>query len=307
MRRVRSPLSRVRVSVPASSANLGPGYDCLGVALPLRLVVTVERSQQPLVVEISGDGHDSLPCDERNLIVSTLLDTLQCASHGLTVTVHNEVPLSSGAGSSSAAIVAAIAAGLALRDGVAPTRAEVLRRATAIEGHPDNVAAAIEGGFTLAVDGDPPLARRIEPPDGLTLLLVVPKAQLATTESRAVLRPSVDRADAVHNLQRVALLVHALQTGDLDALPRALTDRLHQPDRLPLVPLYEALADAPLEALGVTLSGAGPSVLVWARSDQAPGVAARVSQYSEDAQIHILAVDSLGLEVLFLEHPPAEG
>ena len=170
--------------------------------------------------------------------------------------MRNEVPLQSGTGSSSAAIVAGLAAALALQ-GRPHGSDELIALAAPIEGHPDNVAAAIAGGFTLALDGERPLVRRIEPPAGLAFVLVVPDHELGTTESRKLLRPDVPRADAVYSLQRTALLVHALATGDLDALPRALDDRLHQPDRAALTPMFcriqEQLADARrlrLHALG---------------------------------------------------------
>ena len=162
---------------------------------------------------------------------------------GLAFHMRNEVPLESGTGSSSAAIVAGLAASLALQ-GRPHGSDELIALAAPIEGHPDNVAAAIAGGFTLALDGESPLLRRIEPPEGLAFVLVVPDHALGTTESRKSLRAEVPRADAVYSLQRTALLVHALATGALDALPRALEDRLHQPDRSQLTPLFCRLQDA---------------------------------------------------------------
>ena len=285
--------SRLVVSAPASSANLGPGYDCLGVALPLRLTVAIERRAGPLSVTLSGAGAEMLPRDRSNLVIACMSSI--CGDvDGLAIEIENGVPLKAGAGSSSAAIVAGLAAG-ALLAGEALDLDTLLARAVPYEGHPDNAAAAIHGGITIAMDGTEPLARRIEPPPGLALILAVPAEELCTKESRAALRVEVPRADAVHNVQHVAMLVHALATGDLELLPRALSDRLHEPDRAPLAPLYTKRVGADLGALGVTLSGAGPSVLVWARADEAGGVAARVEAVAAGARIHRLLPDPVGV------------
>ena len=289
-------MERISVSAPASSANLGPGYDCLGVALPPRNVVEVERRPGPLSVTVSGEGADVLPCDASNLVVRSFAEVWDGPLEGLAFHMRNEVPLESGTGSSSAAIVAGLAASLALQDRAHGT-AELLALATPIEGHPDNVAAAIAGGFTLAIDGDEPLLRRIEPPAGLAFVLAVPDHALGTAESRKSLRPDVPRADAVFSLQRTALLVHALATGDLDVLPRALEDRLHQPDRSALTPLFCRIQrELPgLGAFGCTLSGAGPSTLLWVRAEQAGEIAACVAALAPGAEVSALAPEPRGV------------
>jgi homoserine kinase len=291
-------VQRITVSAPASSANLGPGYDCLGVALPLRNVVEVERRPGPLEVSVGGEGASTLPSDASNLVVRSFAEIWDGPLDGLAFHMHNEVPLESGTGSSSAAIVAGLAASLALQ-GRAHGADELIALAAPLEGHPDNVAAAIAGGFTLALDGEAPLLRRIEPPAGLAFVLVVPDHALGTTESRKSLRPEVPRADAVYSLQRTALLVHALTTGELDALPRALEDRLHQPDRAQLTPLFCRLQDElpGLGAYGCTLSGAGPSTLVWVRADRVAATAARVAAIAPDAMVCALAPEPRGVLV----------
>ena len=281
--------------MPASSANLGPGYDCLGVALPLRLTVTLERRAGPLSITLAGEGSLVLPSDETNLVVSTMIDVAG-PLRDLAIQIDNEIPLRAGAGSSSAAIVAGLAAGCVL-SGQEVDPAALLERAVPLEGHPDNAAAAIYGGVTIAVDGEAPLARRIEPPEALALVLAVPAGELCTRESRRALRSEVSRADAVHNVQHVALLVHALIAGDLALLPRALHDRLHQPDRAPLTPLYAELAAAELGALGVTLSGAGPSVLVWTSRSDGPAVFERVRALALGARVLLLAPERVGVAV----------
>jgi homoserine kinase len=285
----------VTVSAPASSANLGPGYDCLGVALPLRNVVEVERRPGPLEVSVSGEGAGILPCDASNLVVRSFAEVWAGPLDGLAFQMRNEVPLEAGTGSSSAAIVAGLAASLALQDRPHGSD-ELLALAAPIEGHPDNVAAAIAGGFTLALDGERPLLRRIEPPAGLAFVLVVPNHALGTTESRKSLRPDVPRADAVYSLQRTALLVHALATGELDALPQALDDRLHQPDRAQLTPMFCRIQEQlpGLGAYGCTLSGAGPSTLLWVRAEQAGAIAAQVAALIPDAQVMPLNPDPRG-------------
>jgi homoserine kinase len=291
-------VERITVSVPASSANLGPGYDCLAVALPLRNVVEVERRPGPLTVEVAGEGAGTLPCDSSNLVVRSFAEVWDGPLDGLAFRMRNEVPLESGTGSSSAAIVAGLTAGLAL--GCRPYGTDdLMALAAPLEGHPDNVAAAIAGGFTVALDGVAPLVRRIEPPAGLAFVLIVPADALGTPESRKSLRPDVPRADAVYSLQRTALLVHALASGELGVLPRALEDRLHQPDRAVLTPLFCRLQEQlpTLQAFGCTLSGAGPSTLLWVRADAAGAIATRIRELAPGARVLPLAPERRGVLV----------
>ena len=216
----------------------------------------------------------------------------------LDIEIANELPLAAGCGSSAAAIVAGLAACDALA-GRPVDREDVNRRAVEIEGHPDNIAAAVYGGFTIA-SGDPPMVRRIEPPRGLGFVLAVPPERLATSAARAALAEQALRADAVHNVQRVALLVSSLYTGSVDDLSAALSDRLHQDARAHLVPTFarlSALADR-IDALGVTLSGAGPSVLVWCRAADVERCAACVAREAPAVVVHQLAPEPDGLSVV---------
>jgi homoserine kinase len=291
-------VDRVHVTAPASSANLGPGYDCLGVALPLRNDVVVERSSGPLEVVLLGDGADQLPSDATNLVVQSFRRSSGLTGDGLRFTLTNRVPLRSGTGSSSAAIVAGLAAGLAFTDRAIDVET-LLPLAIEIEGHPDNVAAAILGGFTIALGGDPPLARRIAPPAGLGFVLVVPTDTLCTQESRKALRPEIPRADAVYSLQRSALLVDLLATGALELLPRALSDRMHEPDRAVLTPMLGQLRalDGNLPCFGVTLSGAGPSVLVWVREDGTKAAEQAIRECVPQAQVIAMLPDADGVRI----------
>jgi len=290
-------VDRVTISAPASSANLGPGYDCLAVALPLRTELVVERSVGGLTVQVAGEGAEELVCDGGNLVVRAFEAAFGQPAEGLSFALHNHIPLRAGAGSSSAAIVAGCAAGLALRLGRAPAPDDVLPYAVALEGHPDNVAAAILGGFTVAADGQPPVAHRIEPPAGLSFVLVTPGARLSTADARALLPGDVPLPDAVHNIQHSALLVCALRDGRLDLLSNALDDRLHERHRARLVPLLVELRGraAGLGCYGVTLSGAGPSVLMWTPTERCRAVAEAVAGIAPDSSVMALAPDARGL------------
>jgi homoserine kinase len=287
----------VTVSVPGSSANLGPGFDCLAAALPLYLTVSVARYPGPLSVVVTGEGEDEIAPDATNLVVSTLLGVVGGDGAGLEIVIENELPLQAGCGSSGAAIVAGVAVGDALR-GRPLDRASLLRRAAGLEGHPDNVAASVYGGFTIS-HGDPIGAASVRPPDGLTFVLVTPAERLATSAARAVLPTSLCRDDAVFNLQRTALLVAAAASGDLPGLGFALADRLHEPHRAALLPTFGRLAGAAAElgALGVTLSGAGPSVLVWTTEAAAPGVAERIRTREPAATVRVLRPTGDGVVV----------
>lgn len=289
----------MHVTAPASSANLGPGYDCLGVALPLRNDVVVERTgSRPLEVILLGVGAGQLPADATNLVVQSFRRSSGLTGDGLRFTLTNRVPLRSGTGSSSAAIVAGLAAGLAFTDQEVAAET-LLPLAIEVEGHPDNVAAAILGGFTIALGGEPPLARRIAPPPGLGFVLVIPTDTLCTTESRKALRPEIPRADAVYSLQRSALLVNLLATGALELLPHALSDRMHEPDRAALTPLLGQLRslNGALPCFGVTLSGAGPSVLVWVDEQGTDAAAEAVRACVPEAQVLALLPDAEGVRV----------
>jgi homoserine kinase len=174
--------------------------------------------------------------------------------------------------------------------------ASLVLRASAIEGHPDNVAASVLGGITIAA-GDPAVARRIDPPAELGLVVVVADERVATSQARAALSANVARSSAVWNIQHAALLVHALHTGSLEDLSVALTDRLHQDAREPLMPTFAALRNrtAELGALGVTLSGAGPSVLIWCAADAADQVAIAARAIAPTATVHAVRPEQSGL------------
>lgn len=248
------------VQVPASSANLGPGFDCFAAALALHLEVEVAETGT-FAVETALE----VPMDRSNLVVRAF-ERLAPAD-GLTFRLASEIPLSRGLGSSAAAIVA----GLMAADHLYELDADLLALATELEGHPDNVAAALFGGFVVFADGE---ALRIDPPSGIEALVIVPEQELQTEAARAALPEQVPLADAVFNTAHGALLMLGLARGDWDLVARGLDDRLHQPYRTHLFPASMELVGQARElgALGATISGAGPSVLVWCHYEQTAAV-----------------------------------
>jgi homoserine kinase len=256
---------RVRVRVPATSANLGPGFDALGLALALYNEIDATEADG-VSVAVAGEGAGELPTGADNVVARGVRLAYEAAGRpfrGIALRCANHIPASRGLGSSAAAWVGGLVAGNALL-GDPLDRDTLLALATRSEGHPDNVAAAIFGGLTVScVIGDRVRAIALPVPAAITWVVLVPEATSSTAEARAVLPASVPRTDAIFNVQRVALLLAALQAGRAEALGAALDDRLHQPYRLKLFPWMPAVVDAARAAgaLGCVLSGAGPSLL----------------------------------------------
>jgi homoserine kinase len=247
------------VKVPASSANLGPGYDVLGAALAMHLELEVEEAGSFMV---EADGLD-VPLDRSNLCVRAF-ESLRSAD-GISFRIRSEIPLAAGLGSSAAAILAGLLAADHLYE-LAQEPEDVLAKAAAMEGHPDNVAAALFGGFVLCADDAGTLAAtRLDPPEGVEAVVVIPREQVTTVEARAALPEQVPLQDAVANIAAASELVLGIQRSDLTLIGRGLADRLHQPHRAQLYPRsMEIVAEAPrMGAIGATISGAGPTVLVW--------------------------------------------
>jgi len=252
----------VAVRVPASSANLGPGFDCFAAALGLFLELRVTENPRFEIVSSLNVRQD------RSNIAVAAFERLHDAS-GYRFELSSRIPLSGGLGSSAAAVVAGLLAASALSG----STADLLALATEAEGHPDNAAAALLGGIVICADGG---ADRIEPPAGVEALLVVPHRAVRTQRARAALPPTVPLGDAVFNTAHGALLILGLAKGDHDLIARGLHDRLHQPHRSHLYRRSAELVEkaASLGALGATISGAGPTVLVWVAADATRSVAA---------------------------------
>lgn len=263
---------RVHVRVPATSANLGPGFDALGLALALYNEVTAAEADG-VSVTIEGEGAGRLPFGVHNVVARGVRQAYEAAGRpfkGVALTCVNRVPTARGLGSSAAAWVGGLVAGNELL-GAPLSREALLALAARAEGHPDNVAAALLGGLTVScpLDDGRIATVTLPVPGGVRWVVLVPEVTSATAEARAVLPPSVPRADAVFNVQRVSLLLAALQSGRLDVLGTALDDRLHQPYRLRLFPWMPSVAEAARAAgaLGCVLSGAGPSLLAAVSAD----------------------------------------
>ncbi len=256
-----------KLRVPASSANLGPGFDALGLALNVYLDCRFRRSER-LRIQVRGRDAGMIPAGEENLIWRTALAVARDTDSELPpveLDINNDIPVGKGLGSSAAALTAGVViADQLLGLGWKPLR--ILDEAARIEGHPDNVSACVLGSIVAsAIDaGGTTHSVRLELPARYGIAVVVPDFILPTEQARAVLPDSYSRADAVFNIQRASLLMAALATGTTSAFPTALDDRIHQPYRAPLVPgLDEILKLRAPGLLGCFLSGAGPSVLVF--------------------------------------------
>ncbi|MFN7993712.1 MAG: homoserine kinase [Bryobacteraceae bacterium] len=255
------------VRVPASSANLGPGFDALGLALGVYLECRFRRSDR-LSITVSGRDRENIPPSEDNLIWQTAISVardVRMQMPPIELAIENHIPLGKGMGSSAAALTA----GVVIADhllGLGWRKPRILDEAARLEGHPDNVAACVLGSIVAsAIDsGGAVRAVRLELPARFGIALVVPDFVLPTSKARAVLPDCYSKADAVFNVQRAALLIAALAAGSVSAFPAALEDRFHQPYRVPLVPgLGDILKLRAPGLLGCTLSGAGPSILVF--------------------------------------------
>jgi homoserine kinase len=283
------------VCVPASTANLGPGYDVLAAAVSLHLELEVEETG-----EFSFDpGGADLPTDRGNLLVRAF-ESLHPAD-GIGFRLRSEIPLARGLGSSAAAIVAGIFAADHLFE-LGLSKAEMLVRASEIEGHPDNVAASIYGGFVIfSADAERhPRAARFDPPAGLEGIVVIPPDEVSTAQARAAIPEEVPLEDAVANISAAASLVLGLLRADLDLIADGLADRLHQDYRQELFARsMEIVHEArELGALGATISGAGPTVLVWTTVEDAGKVASELKErYGDWADVRRLPFTPLGADV----------
>jgi homoserine kinase len=264
------------VRVPASSANLGPGYDVLAAALSLELELEVEETGEFFVhSDVPG-----LPSDRSNLCVRAF-ERLRPAD-GVTFQIRSQIPVAAGLGSSAAAIVA----GLAAADHMYELDAPLFELAVELEGHPDNVAAALYGGFVICPGpGEEPV--RFDPAPGLEGVLAIPDHEVATAEARGAMPADLPVADAVYNVGHAALLVLGLAKDDFSLIGRALGDRMHQPRRRSLYPRSMELVDQAedLGAVGATISGAGPAVLFWCHWQQTGGLVERLKAAAADCSI----------------------
>ncbi len=260
---------KLRIRVPATTANLGPGFDCLGLALDWWNTIEVETIVRGLQVECDCPPGVDIPLNRHNLVVYGIDAVYRLAKQKrppLRIHLTTHIPIASGLGSSSAAIVGGLLAANALL-GNLYSRDELVTLATRIEGHPDNVAPALLGGLMVAaMDGKQVTVARFPVPRELRCVLFVPNTTLLTKKARGILPKRIPRADAIYNASRVALWIAALRERRWDWLAVATQDRLHQPYRAKLVPGMYALFDAAKDAgaRGAALSGAGPTIIAFA-------------------------------------------
>ncbi|MGH2741610.1 MAG: homoserine kinase [Thermoleophilaceae bacterium] len=275
------------VRVPASSANLGPGYEVLAAALSLSLELEVEETGEFFVhCDLQG-----VPCDRSNLCVRAF-EALRPVDD-VTFHIRSEIPVAAGLGSSAAAIVA----GLCAADHLYELDAPLFELARQLEGHPDNVAAALYGGFVICPgDGEPV---RFDPAPGLEGVLAIPPEEVPTVEARAAMPPEVPLAEAVHNVGHASLLVLGLAKDDFSLIGRGLRDLLHQPRRRPLYPRSMELVERAEElgAVGATISGAGPTVLFWCHWQQTGTLVERLREEAPDSEVRRVTFSPGGADV----------
>ncbi len=293
----------VKVRVPATTANCGPGFDALGIACNIynELELTL-FTDEILEISISGEGKQYLPADESNLIWNVIKDLLQKTNSpykGARIKMHNNIPLSHGLGSSAAAIVAGILA-FNLAVGEPFSKNEMLKIATDVEGHPDNVAPAIFGGMTISLQEDTNVKTfSFIPKLPLKMIVAVPEFFLATKKARQVLPEKISVKDAAFNIAHASSLVAAMCTGNIDVLSYAFADKLHQPYRAALIPgMYDVFSAArQAGALGAALSGAGPSLIAFTLDNETAVGEAMVkafASHSIDSHYLILDIDTQG-------------
>ena len=288
------------VKVPATTANIGPGFDCLGMALGLYNRIYFEEGGEGLSIS----GCEDMYAGEDNLAYAAYLKTLEKHGiekpSGLTIEIEGDVPISRGLGSSATMIVAGILGADRLH-GLGLSKEEALLIANGIEGHPDNVAPAIYGGLTAAVvRGGEPVVMKYKVSGSLRFTALVPDFETSTREARAILPETIDRTDGVYTAGCLAVLLKALETGDRKALSLALDDRLHQPYRKKLIPGFDGIKNAAEEngAAGLVISGSGSTLLaVGGGEDFAEKMKEALMSFKGNWQVMDLKVDLDGAKV----------
>ncbi|MBI2907481.1 MAG: homoserine kinase [Chloroflexi bacterium] len=296
---------KVTVKVPATSANLGPGFDCLGMALDFGNTITVELAEE-FSISVTGEGTDTISRGPNNRVYSALTASYEKVGRKappLAINCHNEIPVGRGLGSSASAIVGGLMAANTLCGGPLSMK-ELVAMAALLEGHADNVVPAFLGGCQVIVHHGGELVTSAIPfPQALRAVLFIPDFQMPTEKSRALLPQQVSRADAVHNISRAALLVASLCSSNLEHLSVATQDKLHQPTRQTLFPAMPRIFEAALAAgaKGVFLSGGGPTILAFV-ADGADKIGEAMRAAAEKEGVHgrvkIASVSPMGARVV---------
>jgi len=260
----------LKIRVPATSANLGPGFDCLGLALDIWNEVSFEPAEE-LTFHVNGEGAEKLNNHPKNLLTKSFVQVYEVCGKtlpGVKIETHNNILLSSGLGSSAAAIVAGIFGANEMLSRLMDTDA-LLNLATQIEGHPDNVAPALLGGLVVSVIKDNEVIARKYEPYEYTIVIVKPDVDFPTHVGRSVLPKSISRTDAIFNIGRTPLVIDALRCGDLELLKIVMDDKIHQPYRLELIPAGTKAYQTAKEFGAAALSGAGPSIICFVEKERA--------------------------------------
>ena len=300
---------KIIIKVPATTANLGPGFDALGLALDLwNETEFVATKDKQISVTIKGEGEDNLPTDANNAIVDAALQVYDLVGKpctGMRIHCVNRVPLGSGLGSSSAAMLTGMLGANAML-GSPLSREEILKLAIETEGHPDNVAPAMLGGLVASIIHESHVVSLRLTLTGqrtpIHITVVFPDFDFPTKQARAILPKQIERRDAIYNISRAMIVTEAFRTGDLAMLGEAMTDKLHQPYRLPLIPGAQKAMDAMKRAgaSAVALSGAGPSLIAFsAKRETAIGEAAQRAFAGSglNSRVYKLKISRKGAEV----------
>jgi len=291
--------------IPASTTNLGPGFDVLGLALQLYSTVKLETIEDGAEIVIRGVDADKIPSGADNIAFQAANLVFKRSGHqpkGLKLVLTNGIPAIRGLGGSGTAILGGLLTANALC-GEPFSRAELLNFATELEGHPDNVAASLLGGLVVSVmDGGEVHTIKLDCGPALHVVVAIPDFPLSTKEARRVLPQSVKFADAIYNVSRSSFLVAAIATGNFDMLSLAMNDRLHQPYRVPLIRGFDEVAQAAMDAgaLSVALSGAGPSIAAYcttAMKEIARQMTQAFARHQVACDIKILPIDATGASV----------
>lgn len=279
--------------IPATSANLGPGFDCIGMALNLYNYIEFEVVDDPgyLSLEISGEGKESLKKDKTNLVYQAFSKAFikrGLSIPGIKLKLMNNIPLARGLGSSSAAIIGGLMAANCLLSEKLNTE-ELLELALEFEGHPDNIAPALLGGIVLCtVNGENRIHyHKMCPPDALFCTILIPQYELSTKKAREILPETVPLKDAIFNVGKMGLFISAINTGNLELLQQAVKDKLHQPYRSKLIPgLTELLAQSEKsQVLGIAISGAGPSIIIFHKKNDTDKVSYLQQQLTQKGTV----------------------
>jgi len=267
----------ISLKVPATTANLGPGFDTLGMCLDMYNYISMEEAGDGLIINVTGDGAKKIPKDSSNLAYKAAEMVFQKVNYkpkGLKITMQNNIPMARGLGSSASVIVGGMVAANHV-SGCKLNYDQILHMATCMEGHPDNVAPALFGGIVTSAQFDEEtVCRKIMPPANLTTVVAIPDYELSTEKARNVLPAEVPLRDAVYNISRVSLLVWALINSDLELMGKAMEDKLHQPYRMHLIPGMNEVAQAAKDmgAYSFALSGAGPALIAFCTSNNAEDI-----------------------------------